>query len=652
MDFFAAQDRSRRITRRLIFLYAIATLIIVVLVTAIIGIIASKTVAPANSIQQWLLINWPLLGGAAASTAGFIGLASTYKVARLSAGGSRVALDMGGTAVPTDVADPLRRRLRNVVEEMAIASGVPVPAIYVLEEENAINAFAAGFSPEDAAVAVTRGTLESLTRDELQGVIAHEFSHILNGDMRINIRLMGILFGILAIAMIGRLILRGTRHSGRRSSSNNRGGVAAGFALGLALFVIGYVGVFFGRLIKAGVSRQREFLADASAVQFTRQTDGLAGALKKIGGFDRGSTLNTDSEEISHMLFALGSTGLAGLFATHPPLDERIRALDASFKGSSGPRHSSPLGSQLGIDNIYESPIAPLTSQLTESQIDADKWVSASGQPDDAHIAFAGNLRRSVPELLGSAAHSRDQSLLLVIALVLDRDEVQRERQFQFLVSRLGELRNRRVRALFDEFSALGPAYRLPLLDLAFPALKDRPSTQINFLIDLIDSLIHLDGQVDLFEYAFARVLQGQLADAEVPRRKMVGKQLLRRREQQIAAQSLLAIFAYHGKESDQEGFAAYRCGLESLGINSSSSPDHLSVPADWVSRCDRALTTLNRLDAQGKRQVLTALIKVAAFDNGLNTAEAEMLRAIAAVLQIPLTPLLRHPESAKNKAT
>ncbi|WP_227978195.1 M48 family metallopeptidase [Arenimonas daejeonensis] len=255
---------------------------------------------------------------------GIIGVASLYRISSLRAGGAAVARQMGGTPVPEDTHDFHYRRLRNVVEEIAIASGVPVPQIFVLEEEAGINAFAAGYATSDAAVAVTRGALDRLNRDELQGVIAHEFSHVLNGDMRLNIRLMGMLFGILALAIIGRKVLQ----HGRGNSKD----AAPVMLAALGLLVIGYVGMFFGRLIKAGVSRQREFLADSSAVQFTRQTAGLAGALKKIGGLQEGSKLaSRDTEEVAHMLFGDG-VGYSSLFATHPPLLARIQALEPAFK--------------------------------------------------------------------------------------------------------------------------------------------------------------------------------------------------------------------------------------------------------------------------------------------------------------------------------
>lgn len=286
MNFFQSQDDARRKTRSLILMFMLAVIAIVaavnLVITALIINVGDDAEAATLPDFNWIMNNLPLVASISLVTIGFISLSSLYKIASLSSGGGKVARSLGGTLITAESKDPLRRRLYNVVEEMAIASGIPMPEVYVLEQESAINAFAAGFTTGDAAVTVTRGTLETLTRDELQGVIGHEFSHILNGDMRLNTRLMGFLFGILVIGLIGRAVLNSARYGNIRSDNSRRDGAAAIYLAGLGLFLIGYIGVFFGQLIKAAVSRQREFLADASAVQFTRQTQGIAGALKKM----------------------------------------------------------------------------------------------------------------------------------------------------------------------------------------------------------------------------------------------------------------------------------------------------------------------------------------------------------------------------------
>ncbi|MDH5622546.1 MAG: M48 family metallopeptidase, partial [Gammaproteobacteria bacterium] len=421
MNFFDAQDQARRSTRRLVFVYALATIAIIAVVTTFTGFVIQVFAGLPPGDQGGILALTAVL------TALFILGSSLYKTSRLSAGGGRVAVDMGGTLVATSVEDPLRRRLRNVVEEMAIASGVPVPEIYVLEEEQGINAFAAGYSPSDAAVAVTRGTLELLDRDELQGVIAHEFSHILNGDMKLNVRLMGVLFGIMSIGLLGRFVLRGTYRSRNIFSSRNR--VHPAILIGGAgLAILGAIGVFFARMIKAGVSRQREFLADASAVQFTRQSGGIAGALKKIGGYRAGSRINaTDPEQVSHMLFGSGAK-LQGLFATHPPLIERIRALEPGFKEENYP-DVEPRHRGIGVDTETDSGsqrasfAAGVTTAIGSGgrEVLVDSIIQTVGQPTNDHVEFARDIRLSIPETLYHAAHSSEFVYLLVLSLVLDR---------------------------------------------------------------------------------------------------------------------------------------------------------------------------------------------------------------------------------------
>jgi Zn-dependent protease with chaperone function len=533
----------------------------------------------------------------------------------------------------------LRRRLRNVVEEMAIASGVPVPEIYVLEEEAAINAFAAGYTPSDAAVAVTRGTLELLDRDELQGVIAHEFSHILNGDMRLNIRMMGVLYGILILNLMGRMIVRGGHYGRLASRSRNRGGAIV-MIVGLGLAVLGAVGVFFARLIKAGVSRQREYLADASAVQFTRQPDGIANALKKIGGYAEASYLTAaDPEEVSHMLFGAGRK-FAGLFATHPPLGDRIRAIDPSFSESDYPVvRPGTITSSGGEDAVPHiaaaepsSPAATDTSDLPQAVIDS------AGQPDPAHVAFAQELRRSIPEALYDAAHSVELALLLAIALVLDRSGTSSERQMALVEEQMGSERGRIVRRLHEELRDTDPAYRLPLLEIAFPALKLRPEPQLGYLVKLASRLIDIDGHVDLFEYCFYRILRTNLGHAVDPSGGTVARRTARRELRQ-AAIDLLAVLADYGHDDDAASESAFEAGKAQFGKWSSdhtySSKAQYSLPT-----LDRSLDLLLGLNGKGRQALVRAITTVAAHDNRVSTAETELIRTICASLDVPLPPM------------
>jgi Zn-dependent protease with chaperone function len=638
VNFFEAQDRARRATRWLIVVYIVATSLIVLGVTLVVAAAVYMLGSPGLAATP------PVLGATAAFATLLIVGATLYRTAALSVGGGRVAAEMGGTLVASDIQDPLRRRLRNVVEEMSIASGVPVPDIYVLEGEDGINAFAAGYTPADAAVAVTRGALDVLDRDELQGVIAHEFSHILNGDMRINIRMIGVLFGIMVLSIIGRIVLRGGYHSGRLYSRRNRGAPAV-MAVGVGLVVLGWIGIFFARLIKAAVSRQRESLADASAVQFTRQSVGLANALKKIGGYTKKSYLHAaDPEEVSHMLFAGGSRSYMSLFATHPPLLQRIRALDPSFREEDFPR-ITPRPQERGPDN-RASAFAPAASHDDVSPPagpaadEETRPVAATvGNPDAQQIGFARRIRRSIPQELYDAAHGEASAFLLTIALVLDRSGGHVERQLHLIAEQLGSERASAVRHLYGQLKDAGPEYGLPLLEIAFPALKRRPVPQLRFLIDLIQRLVETDGEIDLFEYCFYQVLVGNLGQYGDPERSSAGRKVSKREAREAALQ-LIRIVAHKGHVDPAQCEAAWRAGAAELGEWARSAA-YAPAGAEDVVKMDRALEALRNIKPDERKRLVDALGATIGHDHRTTVTEAELLRAMCASLACPLPPLL-----------
>jgi Zn-dependent protease with chaperone function len=639
VNFFESQDRARRATRWLVVVYVLATALIVAGVTLVVAaafyMVGSPGIAPAPPV---------LLATAALATLLIVG-ATLYRTAALSVGGSRVATDMGGTLVPPDVQDPLRRRLRNIVEEMSIASGVPVPDIYVLEAEDGINAFAAGYTPADAVVAVTRGALDVLNRDELQGVIAHEFSHILNGDMRINIRMIGVLFGIMVLSIIGRIVLRGGHYGGASYGRRNRGAPAV-MAIGVGLVVLGWIGVFFARLIKAAVSRQRETLADASAVQFTRQSHGIANALKQIGGYTEKSYLRAaDPEEISHMLFARGSRRYMSLFATHPPLVQRIKALDPSFREEDflKARPHTEKGQADSDARMFAgaSGVADATAPGGQ-RLDAahSRSIGATiGNPDAEQIGFARRLRESIPESLYGAAHSEASAYLLAIALVLDRTGGHVERQLHLVAEQLGSERTSEVRRYYDQLIQSGPAYGLPLLEIAFPALKRRPEPQLRFLVDLIRRLVETDGEIDLFEYCFYQVLTGNLLQYGDPERSVPGR--VSKKETRKAALQLVRIVAEKGHEEPRQREPAWRAGAAELGRWASDTGADAVAGSASVADIDRALDVLRRVDSGSRERLIQALSTAIGHDKRMTVIEAELMRAICASLGCPLPPLL-----------
>ena len=626
MNFFEHQAAARRASARLVFLFVLAVL----------GIVA------AVDLAAWLVApSWRMLAFTSGVTLLTILFGSLYRIASLGGGGEAVAQQMGGTLVPADTTDLSLRRLRNVVEEIAIASGVPVPKLYVLEEEAGINAFAAGFSPSDAVVAVTRGTLERLNRDELQGVIAHEFSHILNGDMRLNVRLIGVLFGILMIGLIGRKVLEYGRFGGSRNRNAGALLVAA-----LVAMVIGYVGLFFGRLIKAGVSRSRERLADASAVQFTRQTAGLAGALKKIAGVGEGSRLSHrgDAEEVSHMLFGDG-VGFSSLFATHPPLLERIRALEPGFRDEQLERMRAewraapPDGLREDIAlGLADAGARPLPGAREQVRVSPPQVAAQVAMPASDDYRRADAIVDAIPDALRDLARDREAVMPLLLALLLAEADDVLEAQRGVIAERLGGAAADHALRIHQQLTAdLHPALRLPLAALAFPVLRLRPRPQLERFLDAVQAAIDADGEVSLFEYCLARLLQVKVRESLDPARyARFGRRKPGNVRNEFA--TLLAVVARYGHDDEAAARRAYLAGLQRV-----LPRDHLAYapPMAGVQALDAVWEPLDALDPLAKQAMVEAVTDAISSDGRIRVAEAELLRTICGVLHCPLPPVL-----------
>ena len=628
MNFFERQQQARTSSRRLVLLFVLATLGIVFVL----------------DLMVWLVLGSPelvLLMTVLAPVV--IGVSSLVRVAMLRGGGAEVARSMGAVPVASDTTEPSLRRLRNVVEEISIAASVPMPQIFVMEEEAGINAFAAGYAPSDAAIAVTRGALDRLNRDELQGVIAHEFSHILNGDMRLNIRLMGVLFGIMVVSIIGRRILMHVR--GGRDSR----GVAAVLMIGAALALAGYVGLFFGRLIKAGVSRSRETLADASAVQFTRQTSGLAGALKKIAGLTDGSRLGSaGTEEVSHMLFGEG-LGFSSWFATHPPILERIRAIDPSFdprefetqraRWMLAPPSAAEEDLALGFapDGSRLASIASLPDGASQVAVRPAAVAAQVGVPGSDDFRRAEAISGAIPDDLRDLAGRQDGAVPLVLALLLDADADLRQRQLAEVAQGLDTPTAQRAHALYPEVSSLHPMLRLPLASLAFPMLRRRPRPELARFLACCEKLIGLDGRVSLSEYCLGRLLRCQVVESLDPsRHASAGRRKLVTLQAEIEA--LLAVVAQQGHASALEAKRAFLAGMAIAlpGVTARYAP-----PPDFVAALEGALGLLDQVELRGKALLVEGLVATIGHDGAVCVAEAELLRTLCAVLHCPLPPLL-----------
>ena len=617
--------------------FVLAILILIALVYALLVALMYSGHEPVSWWQpELLLIAGPGVGL-------LVGGASAFKVAQLASGGQAVALMMGGKEVPGTTADARQKQLLNVVEEMALAAGVPVPPVYVLEEPG-INAFAAGYAPGDAVVAVSQGCLNYLTRDELQGVVAHEFSHILNGDMRLNIRLIGLIFGIMALSIIGRLLMitSGGRSSARQDS---RGGLVL---VGLGVFVLGLVGAFFGRLIMAAVSRQREYLADASAVQFTRNPQGIGGALKKIGGLAEGSRINNpQAAEAGHMFFAnaFAGGGLAGLLATHPPLVERIRRLDPQFAGQfpevrpvdvdrkelGGPRPGRvpPFAGMPRLPGLPQVPVLGF----------AEEAASRVGQVDPAIMGCAKALHDSMPDVLRVAAQEPFSARALVYALLLDQRADLRDLQLSRLKAGAEPQDFVETLQLAAPVQAMPDTHRLPLLDLAMPALRQMSPRQHRAFRTQVEVLMIADQRLSLFEYTLRCVLRRHLDAQFLPQRQMrPAYSSLQKLAHPVA--TVLALLAWEGQPEPDQAARAFDTGMR--GYIGGDHTHHLPPREECsLAEFDAALQTLNQSVPAIKRRIVDACAACILANQQVTVREAELLRGICDTLDCPLPPLV-----------
>jgi Zn-dependent protease with chaperone function len=625
MSFFEQQDRSRKKSALLIGLFILAVAGIVVsiygVLTGALFYLNAKEPGFQTSVFVWF--NPPLFFWVSVITTAIIILGSFFKIIALLKGGSYVAESLGGRRVNPLIAAGDEKQFLNTVEEIAIASGVPVPQAYILENEEGINAFAAGHSPSDAVIAVTNGCLNRLNRDEMQGVIAHEYSHLLNGDMLLNIRLIGLLSGILIIANIGYHIFRSAPRS-------RKGGLGAAL-IGLVLITLGYWGFFIARIIQCAISRQREYLADASSVQFTRNPAGLANALKKIAGLVKGSRIDSpEAEETCHMFFC---SAIASLFATHPPIGERIRLIETSFE-------DKPDGAITPSIAAVDTGILPEIDDQPVVHIAANKAtvINAVGTVSAQRIAYGATILSGIPESLRENISQPLCAVAIACCLLLDKNQEKRERQFE-------ELHEAASQELLSEILRQSPAatevdqqYRLPLIDLAMPALRQLSPPQYQNFMHCIDVLVQSDKQLSLFEFSLKTILKRRLG--VVFEKPLFVSTRIPESKVHTDLTILLSVLAYSGQPDEtkaEQAFLSARAAVKDLPA------DHTLVPAEKISpnEIDAILQRFSIATPQVKKTVLNACAHCVLFDNNITIKEAELLRAFAYALDLPLPPFL-----------
>jgi len=634
MNFFAAQDDARRRTKWLVVYFALA---IIGVILSVYGIVYIAMLYMGMTVNPWMP---GVFTATALGTGGVMGTGSLFKTMQLNGGGAVVAKDLGARQIDPHTNDADERRLVNVVEEMAIASGLPVPGIWLMDDELAINAFAAGTEPGNAVVAVTRGCLQRLSRSELQGVVAHEFSHILNGDMKLNMRLMGLLFGVLMISMIGRMLFQALRFMRVRSSNskNSGAGVVVVIVLaGVALMIVGSIGVFFGRLIQAAISRQREYLADASAVQFTRDPEGIAGALKKIGGQQDGVRINAPkATEASHLFFADGGMFSYGL-ATHPPLNIRIKAIqknwDGEFVATTLPdvaegRATSEHQRDARASGFSGSTVAT-PPPISRAQIDR------LGEPSEVDASVGHLLYESLQADWVSACHDREEAQALIFGLLLAEDNKLRDEEILFIKNGAGKDAGKLALQWNHQLGGLHSSEKVALVDLSIPTLRRLSLPEYDRFVEITQRLIASDGQVDLFEFMLQHVVERHLNShfrpGSMAKMKYRNMDILIN-EANILVTTMAAVggedqmsSAYQAATAEWpwqlEMATAAECGLRSIEL---------------------ALEKFDHAAPLVKKQLIRMLGLAVMHDGIVESREAELLRATADAIGCAIPPFVK----------
>ena len=636
MDFFEHQDLARRNSRKLVFLFILALLGVVVSVYLLMAVAVTgyngQIAGPDRGIDLVaLLTNWQILALVGGGTLLLVGGACAYRISALSGGGQVVASSLGGRPLNHDTRDRDERRILNVVEEMAIASGIPVPPVYLLEEKG-INAFAAGYSPQDAVIGVTRGCVQTLTRDELQGVIAHEYSHILNGDMRMNIRLIGFVYGIMVIGLLGWQIFRIALYTGGRRRSKDSNPIPL-IAVGGGLIVIGAIGTFFGNWIKSSISRQREYLADASAVQFTRNPEGISGALKQIGGStDHGILEHGSAPEFSHMFFATGVTGmLSSMFTTHPPLQQRIRRIEPRWNGKFPKARQPRVGEGRPKQSLKERSVARREKMAQAVTIMAGMEVI--GRPTPQHVARAAKLISEIPDTLKNAARDPYGARAVLYGLLLNEEADARQRQIDQLKQHAERGLAELTEVMSRQIAALETHHRLPLVDMTLGSLKALSPTQHhNFKVNL-DVLVKADSKIELFEWMLLRIVDHHLGQPQRARPQHAGLGRL-----QSQCSTLLSALAWVGHSDPGQVSQAFDAGAAVINIQGQKL---LSREEIHFKNLGTALDVLNTVEMSKKKILLKACAHTIVADQEVTPNEAELMRAIAETFGCPMPPFL-----------
>jgi Zn-dependent protease with chaperone function/uncharacterized tellurite resistance protein B-like protein len=645
MDFFTLQDKAKKQTRFLIFLFIVAVAAIVFTTNLIFYFAISTQTSMPSSISQWLSQPYWLYvtGGTLILIIG----TSLWRSWQLKSTPDAIAKMVNATQVLLSSKEKQERVLINVVEEMSIASGMPIPKLFIMKQEQGINAFVAGLDTSQVTLVVTQGLLDNLNRQELQGVIAHEYSHVFHGDMRINVRLIGILAGILVIGQLGGLLLRsgGYRHAFGRSSNNKSSNNAGGIIfIGVGLFAIGYIGLFFGRMIKAAISRQREFLADASAVQYTRDKEGIASALNKISMHQNHSLLSSaKAEEMSHMCFGESvKQSFSSLLATHPPISERIKAVNPGFsmrqkyqnnstkQANNESRDHNQNSSYSNLDDaivgshFIQSSSENLPKTISDP-IDSARIISSIGDVSPQQVLLAKALVNSIPKQLLSIAHGESdqtESYSLVIALlkISQNNTIASDKTNRYAMS------HNAFQELTNQLAQLNFQQQHCLLDMSLARIEQLSSADNKAFVADLARMVAGDHQISQTEFMiYASAVKRALPAKNkkiIHRFKLVGNEV-RLFFNLLFQQSHLEFNAKQSQFDRQ---------MKLFGIETSKLKEFTLN----ISILSQALNNIAQLNPMLKKDFIQACIDVVKNDDEISQTEYELLRILGAYLDSP----------------
>ena len=661
MDFHAHQEHAKEGTALLVCLLVLGTIGMVLTLSLLASAWFYVRLGPEVGSKVFLV-------AAPVSAAGIL-LSAVVKNAQVRQGGGRyLAASLGGWPVDFNTRDQAEKQLVNIIEEISIASGVPAPTLFVLRDEPGINAFAAGWNSDNAAIGVTRGALRHLTRSELQAVIAHEFSHIANGDTQVKTRVLGWVYGIASVAILGKVLLRTLRPAGGRLTADIRAIVVIG-TIGSVLVFIGSVGTWFARRGQAAISREREHLADASAVEYTRDPDSLAGALLKIGALGEQNQLITPhAEEAAHLFF---ESPFKSSHATHPPLAQRVTTLlpswdlrwpelravkqsvnirhDISLDGAALPEipglpassaaaaqsipgiSSTPLGPILGTSLVLGSTVTARTARQPELTFQTPQL----GPATNAHIDHARRLLANIPQQTKDFLHTRQGAVAAVVGLLVSEDPAVRPHE----LLRAGELSGFDTDSLDGASAVIGSldrALQLPCIDIALHSIRETPSDFQHALVDVVRDFTTSSPDTDLFRWMLRRVVIRHLTDAEDDGTMQDDRDLDSLIREAAVVYSMIALFNSAGPTSRDEAFLAAH---EGAGL-----PRPSEIPtgsALSVGNLDAALDRLAEMTADGRVAFVEGAIAAIALDGHVDIDEAELIRVIADSVRVPMPPLL-----------